>query len=328
LNTPLRLGEHEVFVTASIGIAMSSLGYTHPHDLLRDADIAMHRAKSNGKACYQVFDTLMHSHAMELLRLETDLRRTLERQEYRIHYQPVIALGTGKIVGFEALLRWQHPERGLVLPGEFISIAEETGLIVSIDRWVMREACQQASRWRHYYNGPDGAPLSISVNLSAKQFTHSNLVEELTDILRETDLPPGCLNLEITESLLISNSEPVKALLSRLKAMGLELHLDDFGTGYSSLSYLHRFPIDVLKIDRSFVSRIENNGENSEIPDAIITMAHHLGMKVIAEGVETSSQLAHLKQLGCEYGQGNYFSPAVDVVMAEKLLQGASLPRG
>lgn len=321
LVLPFNLGGHEVFTNASIGIALSAIGYERPDDILRDANIAMHRAKSLGKARHQVFDTTMHSHAVALMRLETDLRRTAGRQEYRIHYQPIMSLQTGGVSGFEALVRWQHPERGLIYPEEFISVAEETGLIIGLDRWVLREACYQARAWHKRF--PGQSPLTISVNLSAKQFSQPDLIECVRGVLRETGLDAGSLQLEITESVLISNAESVSVRLAQLRDLGVELYLDDFGTGYSSLSYLHRFPINALKIDRSFVTRIGPRGENSEIASAIVTMAHSLGMEVVAEGVETDQQMAQLKALGCEYGQGSLFSKPVDSVTAERLLTGA-----
>jgi diguanylate cyclase (GGDEF)-like protein/PAS domain S-box-containing protein len=322
LHRPFSLNGQEVFTSASIGIALSALAYDRPEDILRDANIAMHRAKSQGKARYQVFDATMHFHARELLRLETDLRRTAERQEYCVHYQPIMSLESGVITGFEALVRWQHPERGFVYPEEFISVAEETGLIISLDRWVLREACRQARAWQQVSTA--NSSLTISVNLSAKQFSQPDLVKCVDEVLKETGLDPGSLRLEITESVLMSSADSVTAVLAQLRDLGIELHLDDFGTGYSSLSYLHRFPINVLKIDRSFISRICPGGENSEIARAIITMAHSLGMKVVAEGIETPWQLAELKTLECEFGQGNLFSKPVEASAAGKLLAASS----
>lgn len=307
---------HDVFTSASIGIAMSALGYVKPGDLLRDANTAMHRAKSSGKARYQIFDNTMHSHAVKLLKLETDLQRTRVCEEYRVHYQPIISLETGRVTGFEALIRWQHPERGLIFPEEFISVAEETGLIVSLDRWVLREACRQTVLWQKQFPG-----LTISVNLSPKQFLHADLFIELERVLAETALPASSLKLEITENVLMSNAEAVQQTLMKIRDLGVELYLDDFGTGYSSLSYLHRFPIDTLKIDRSFVCRIGAGGENSEIARAIVSLAHSMNLGVVAEGIETSEQLAELKSLSCKYGQGNLFSMPVDAERAERLVE-------
>lgn len=303
LKEPFDLGGHDVFASASIGIALSSHSYVKPDDILRDANTAMHRAKSQGKARHQLFDATMHSHAVEILKLETDLQRTRVCEEYRVHYQPIVSLETGSVTGFEALVRWQHPERGLIFPDEFISVAEETGLIVSLDRWVLREACRQTALWQQQFHG-----LSISVNLSPKQFLHADLLRVVEGALAESGLAAGCLKLEITENVLMSNAETVQKTLSEIRGLGVEIQLDDFGTGYSSLSYLHRFPIDVLKIDRSFVTRIGASGENSEIARAIVTLAHGLGLSVIAEGIETPEQLAELRSLACEHGQGNLFS--------------------
>ena len=320
LKEPFSLGGHDVFISASVGIALSSLSYIKPDDILRDANTAMHRAKSQGRARHQVFDETMHSHAAEILKLETDLQRTRVCEEYRVHYQPIVSLETGRVTGFEALVRWQHPERGLIFPEEFISVAEETGLIVSLDRWVLREACRQTALWQKQFHG-----LSISVNLSPKQFLHADLFRVVKGVLEETGLAPGCLKLEITENVLMSNAESVQQTLSQIRALGVELNLDDFGTGYSSLSYLHRFPIDVLKIDRSFVSLIGAEGENSEIARAIVTLAHGMGLSVIAEGIETREQLAELRSLSCEYGQGNLFSMPVTAYEAVKLVNSQFL---
>ncbi|HEV2915366.1 MAG TPA: EAL domain-containing protein [Pyrinomonadaceae bacterium] len=322
LHCPFNLDNHEVQISASIGIALSTLSHDKPEDILRDTNIAMHRAKSSGKARHQVFDTTMHFHALELLRLETELRRTAEGEEYCVHYQPLVSLETGQLTGFEALVRWQHPERGFIYPEEFVAVAEETGLIISLDRWVLREACWQVRAWQRQF--PEQQSLTVSVNFSARQFSQPDLVEHVQRVLKETGLDAGCLKLEITESVFMSSAESVTALLRRLKGIGVEIHLDDFGTGYSSLSYLHRFPIDVLKIDRSFVTRIGAEGENAEIARAIVTMAHSLGMKVVAEGIETESQFAELKSLSCEYGQGHLFSKPVEALRAEKLLTNLS----
>lgn len=316
LKEPFSLEGHDVYTSASIGIAMSTMGYIKPDELLRDANTAMHRAKISGRARYQVFDTTMHSHAVELLKLETDLQRTRVCEEYRVHYQPIVSLETGQVMGFEALIRWQHPERGLIYPDAFISVAEDTGLIVSLDRWVLGEACRQTVLWQQQYPG-----LTISVNLSPKQFLYVDLASEVERILAETGLSAGSLKLEITESVLMSNAEIVQQSLTKIRALGVELYLDDFGTGYSSLSYLHRFPIDVLKIDRSFVSRINAEGDNSEIARAIVTLAHSMGLEVIAEGIETPEQLAELRSLACKYGQGNLFSSPVEAVKAERFVK-------
>ncbi len=319
LSMPFNIHGHEVFTTASIGIASSSTGYDRPEDLLRDADTAMYRAKALGKARYEVFDTAMRERAVERLQLETDLRRALEREEFRVYYQLIVSLDDGRISGCEALLRWQHPTKGIISPSEFIPVAEETGLIVPIGRWVLREACRQVHAWQRRFRSK--SPLTISVNFSSKQFMQPELVDQMKQILTSTGLEPHTLKLEITESLIMENPEAARALLLQLKALNIQLGIDDFGTGYSSLSYLHRFPIDRLKIDRSFVSRLGVDKENSEIVRTIVTLAHNLGVDVIAEGVETKEQLALLRALKCKYGQGFLFSPAVDGQTAEGLIE-------
>jgi EAL domain-containing protein (putative c-di-GMP-specific phosphodiesterase class I) len=278
----------------------------------------MYRAKAQGKGGYEVFDTAMHSEAVDRLRMESDLRRAIERQEFRVHYQPIVSLSTGRITGFEALLRWQHPQRGLVSPTEFIPTAEETGLITPIGWWTLREACHQLSVWQKQF--PASQPLTINVNLSCKQFTQPDLLQQIDKILQEAKLAVGSLKLEITESVVMENPDLVKALLLELKQRHIHLCIDDFGTGYSSLSRLHHFPISTLKIDRSFVSRIGALGENSEIVQAIVTLAQTLSMDVVAEGIEMSEQVSPLIALQCEYGQGYFFSRPVDSDAAGELL--------
>ena len=318
LMLPFNLSGNEVFTSASIGIALSATVYDRPEQLLRDADTAMYQAKARGKARHEVFDIAMHASAIALLQLETDLRRALERQEFRIYYQPIVSLLSGRIKGFEALVRWQHPERGLVSPTEFIPVAEETGLMIPIGWWVFHEACRQMHLWQVQF--PANPPLTISVNLSDKQFSQPNLSEQIEKILHETSLDPRSLKLEITESVIMENAESATTMLSQLRSLGVQLYMDDFGTGYSSLSYLHRFPLDMLKIDRSFVSRMGVGDENSEIVRAIVTLAHNLSMNVTAEGVETTEQLALLQVLQCEYGQGYFFSKPVDAEAAAVLI--------
>jgi len=333
LLMPFDLNGHEVFVAASIGIAVSASkgsasAYDLPEDVLRDADTAMYRAKALGKARHEVFDEAMHARALALLRMETDLRRALERENFRVYYQPLVSLETGKIIGFEALVRWEHPERGLVAPGEFIALAEETGLIIAIDRWVLREACQQTKLWQEKFAPLPGQPspasvrpLEISVNLSSKQFGQPDLVAQIQEIVGESGLQMQHLKLEITESVLMNNAEAAAAMLTQLRELGIRLSIDDFGTGYSSLSYLHSFPLDTLKIDRSFISRLGSAGEDSEIVSTIMTLARNLGMEVIAEGVETAGQLAQLRVLSCDYGQGYYFAKPLTADAAEALLE-------
>lgn len=318
LTVPFNLNGQEVFSSVSIGIALSTTGYHQPEDLLRDADIAMYRAKALGRARYEIFDTAMHTRAVALLQLELDLRQAVNRQEFRLHYQPVVSLDTGRMTGFEALIRWQHPERGLISPAEFIPVAEETGLIVPIGWWVLSEACRQMHTWQ--MQSLTAAPLTISVNLSSKQFTQPNLAEQIHQILQSTGLEAKSLRLEITESAVMENAESAIATLLQLKELGVQLYIDDFGTGYSSLSYLHRFPIDTLKIDRSFVSRMNGDGENLEIVRTIVELAHNLGLDVIAEGVETAEQLAQLRTLQCEYAQGYLFSKPLAVEAVETLM--------
>jgi diguanylate cyclase (GGDEF)-like protein/PAS domain S-box-containing protein len=320
LAAPFILGGKEVFTSVSIGIALSNLAYEQPEDILRDADTAMYRAKSLGKARYEVFDADMRASVMARLQLETDLRHALERGEFRNFYQPIVALVSGEIAGFEALLRWQHPTRGLLGPIEFIPVAEETGLIRELGWWNLREACRQISEWRagtaaHHQ-------LTISVNLSAKQFLQPNLVEDIRKLLHELALPPEALKLEITESTVMADPSGAVEMLQQIKSLGIHLAIDDFGTGYSSLSYLHRFPLDTLKIDRSFISGMGDDGEGMEIARTILPMANNLRLDVVAEGVETLQQVALLKKLQCKYGQGYYFSRPLSAEGTAALLAG------
>jgi diguanylate cyclase (GGDEF)-like protein/PAS domain S-box-containing protein len=318
LALPFNVNGHEVFTSASIGIVLGNEAYSWLDDLLRTADIAMYHAKARGKSRYEVFDTAMNDQAFMRLQLETDLRQAIVRQEFRVDYQPIVLLKTGIVIGFEALLRWEHPLRGLISPEEFIPVAEETGLIMPIGQWVLHEACRQMRAWQVEF--PTCPLLTISVNFSIKQFTQPELIEQIAGILQEINLDARHLRLELTESMLMENAECVTAVLLQLKALGVWLYLDDFGTGYSSLSYLHRFPINALKIDRSFVNRMGYSDESCEIVRAITTLAHALGMDVIAEGVETIEQLAQLSTLECKYGQGNFFSKPLDSATATALI--------
>ncbi len=318
LSTPFILSGREVFTTVSMGIAPSSTGYQLAEDILRDADTAMYRAKSLGKARYEIFDKAMHARAINLLQMETDMRRALEREEFFVHYQPIVALEDFNLRGFEALVRWQHPERGFISPMDFIPVAEETGMISPLGEFVLRAACHQIKDWHKRY--PSDPQLLMSVNLSSKQFSQSDLIKTVADILQETGINPHCLKLEITESVVMENIETATDMLRQLRALGVQLSIDDFGTGYSSLSYLHRFPIDTLKIDRSFVTRMTENNENAEIVRTIVVLAQNLGMDVVAEGVETKEQLALLRKLGCENGQGYFFSKPVSHEGAEKII--------
>ncbi|HXI22481.1 MAG TPA: EAL domain-containing protein, partial [Pyrinomonadaceae bacterium] len=310
LSAPFNLSGHEVFTTASIGIALSSTGYDHPENMLRDADTAMYRAKAQGKACYEVFDKGMHTHAVYLLQMENDLRRALDREEFCVYYQPIVTLGTGHLAGFEALIRWNHPERGFINPSDFIPLAEETGLIVPIGQWILKRSCRQLAKWQ--WQSSSNRNLFMSVNLSSKQVAQPDLVTTISDVLADTNVEAKHLKLEITESAVMDNADLAVRLLKELKALGVQLSIDDFGTGYSSLGYLHRFPVNTLKIDRSFVGRIGEAAENIEIVRTIISLAENMGMEVVAEGVETLSQLNQLRKLNCMYGQGYLFSRPVD----------------
>jgi EAL domain-containing protein (putative c-di-GMP-specific phosphodiesterase class I) len=320
LAPPFILGGKEVFTSVSIGIALNNSAYELSEDMLRDADTAMYRAKSLGKARYEVFDADMRARVMARLQLETDLRGALEREEFRNFYQPIVALESGRIVGFEALLRWQHPTRGLLGPEEFILVAEETGLIRELGWWNLRQACRQMSNWRA--SSDDNRDLIISVNLSAKQFLQQNLVEDINKLLLELRLAPEALKLEITESTVMADPSGAVEMLQQIKALGIRLAIDDFGTGYSSLSYLHRFPLDTLKIDRSFISEIREDGEGMEIARTILPMAVNLQLDVVAEGVETIEQVALLRKLHCKYGQGYYFSRPLSAERTTALLEG------
>ena len=324
VGTPFFLGGREVFTTVSIGIAPSSRGYDQPDEMLRDADTAMYRAKSLGKARHEVFDEAMHALAVNLLQLETDLRRAQERNEFIIEYQPIVSLTDFRVSGFEALVRWQHPERGLVSPCDFIPVAEEGGQILQIGQWVLRQACIEMRGWQERF--PADPALFVTVNLSAKQFAQPDLIEQVKESLETSNLDPNCLKLEITESVVMDDIEKGTAMLFQLRALGVRLSIDDFGTGYSSLSYLHRFPIDTLKIDRSFVTRIVNDKENIEIVRTILMLAENLDMDVVAEGVETQEQMALLRQLSCQSGQGYFFSKPMRVPEAEQIISDTYAP--
>lgn len=278
----------------------------------------MYRAKALGKGRYAVFDREMYAQTLHLSQIATDLRYALDRQEFLLDYQPIVSLTTDRVTGFEALLRWQHPQTGLIYPGDFIAIAEDTGLIVPIGEWVLREACQQLRTWQEKLS--TASSVHISVNLSSRQIKQFDFVDKLANILVDTGLNGRNLRLELTETMLMDRGEKTIELLSGIKAQKVQLSIDDFGTGYSSLSYLHRFPIDALKIDRSFVSPIDAQGNNCEIVKTIITLAHSLGIKAIAEGVETIHQLTQLKNLGCDEAQGYFFSKPVNCHLAESII--------
>ena len=304
---PLRLEGQEVVTTASIGIAVSTLLSACGEELVRDADIAMYRAKAAGGDRCAIFDASMHERAVERLKLETDLRRALERQEFQVLYQPIVSLRDRSVIGFEALLRWRHPERGLIAPATFLGVAEDTGLITRIDHWVLRTACAEARQWQLEL------PASVSVNISAQSFGQPDIVPRVATALRETGLEPRCLRLEITESTAMADAERARMVLADLKALGIRISLDDFGTGYSSLSYLQRFPVDTLKIDRSFVSGMDRNEGCREIVRTVMNLARSLGLEVIAEGTETADQVRDLERLECRFGQGYYFSAPLPI---------------
>lgn len=323
LKKPFNLSGRDVFTTVSIGIAPSSITYDEPDEILRDADTAMYRSKSLGKARHEMFDEEMHDHALNLLQIETDLRMAQERQEFFIHYQPIVALDDFRLCGFEALVRWQHPVRGLISPLDFIPVAEEGGQIVQIGQWVLREACFQIQSWQEKF--PADKPLYMTVNLSARQFAQPDLIDQVRNILAETKIDPAFLKLEITESMVMDNFESAAAMLFQLRALGVRLSIDDFGTGYSSLTYLHRFPIDTLKIDRSFITCMDK--ENMEIVRTILMLAENLGMDAVAEGVETQEQLTLLRSLNCQNGQGYFFSKPLDVAGAEAIISETYTPR-
>jgi diguanylate cyclase (GGDEF)-like protein/PAS domain S-box-containing protein len=312
---PVIIDGNEISTSVSIGITMGTDRYESAHEVLRDADIAMYLAKSEGKACYQIFDREMHQRVVKLQRLEVELRQAVERNEFILHYQPIVSLSNDGLVGFEALIRWNHPERGMVPPGEFIYAAEETGLIVPMGWWTLREACRQTKSWQDQH--PSNPLLSISVNVSGKLFNQPDFVIALRRILKDTRLPATSLRIEITESVLLDHADESIAKLAELRKLGVGLHVDDFGTGYSSLSYLQKFNYDTLKIDRSFVQEVV---DSDAIVQSIITLGKLLGMNIIAEGVETEDQLERLRELECPQVQGFWFSKPVDSARAAELL--------
>jgi diguanylate cyclase (GGDEF)-like protein len=322
LRAPFRFEGHEVFTTASMGIAISDKRHERADDLLREADMAMYRAKTLGKARYEVFDAQMQARAARLLQIETDLRKAIQRREFLLHYQPIVSLENNVIVGFEALVRWQHPVRGMISPAEFIPVAEETGMVVSLGLWVLREACGRLNGWQAQC--PD-FPLTVSVNVSGKQLQNADFIYHVERTLSETGIDPSRLKLEITESAIIGDPATAQAVLTRLKQMNVRLAIDDFGTGYSSLSYLHRFPIDTLKVDRSFVNAMAAGGKNIEIVRTINMLARNLGMDVVAEGVETDEQANQLRELGTEHAQGYFFHRPLAVDAIDQLVAASSL---
>jgi diguanylate cyclase (GGDEF)-like protein/PAS domain S-box-containing protein len=325
LETPFSVKGQSVFTSASIGIALSTTGYARPEDLLREADLAMYRAKAAGRARYVIYDATLHEQAVRLMRLENDLRVAFERGALRVEYQPIIRLETGELAGFEALVRWHHDQFGEISPSEFVPLAEEIGLIHESDVWVLRTACRQVRSW----HVSQGVPVSVNVNLSGRELSHPDFVERIDGALLESGLDPTLLKLEVTETVLMENTEVALKVLGALKERGIRLLIDDFGTGYSSLSYLHRFPFDTLKIDQSFVSRIgDEEGRNHEVVRAIIHLAHALGLEVVAEGNEALEVAARLQSLGCEYGQGYALSRPLDDVAATEFSAQAAAKQG
>jgi diguanylate cyclase (GGDEF)-like protein len=319
LSRPHDLNGQKVFTSGSIGIVMTVQGYNQPADVLRDADIAMYGAKLAGKDRYQIFDPAMRELALTRMQLEVELRQALAREELRVHFQPILEMDSGKPFGFEALIRWEHPQRGIISPAEFLPILEETGLIIQAGRWVMKEACKTARQWNRKHS--DLEPLTISVNLSGREFTHPELEDSLKEALEESELDPACLTVEITESVIMSDPEQARHVLQRLGSLGLQIHLDDFGTGYSSLGKLGQFHIDKLKIDRTFIRQIEGKRGEAAIVEAILQLARNLAMGVIAEGVETQQQFNYLREKGCPYYQGYYIAEPMSKPEAEAFIR-------
>ncbi|MDX2242720.1 MAG: EAL domain-containing protein [Leptolyngbyaceae cyanobacterium bins.302] len=310
-TSPFYLREREFFVSFSIGIVSSCSTYKEPEDLLRDADTAMYQAKAAGKDCYQIFEISMYEAVCQRLQLETDLRKALRQQELSLFYQPIVDLATETVVGLEALVRWHHPTLGLVPPDQFIPIAEETGMILKLGLWVLEAACRQLVVWQT--QGMVDADFFVSVNVSAYQFAQRDFIEQLDRVLTETQMNPYCLKLEITETVIMQNFVSAAEVIHQLRERAIQLSIDDFGTGYSSLSYLHSFPVDYLKIDRSFTQRLHREKSSLSLVTAIIQIAQTMGIQIVAEGIETSDQLAQLKLLGCRYGQGFFFSKPLPV---------------
>ncbi len=319
LTLPFKLNGQDTFTTVSIGIACERIDRKfHPEDLLLAAHTAMYKAKISGKARHEVFAIAMHEQALTRLQLEADLREALNNNEFELYYQPIVSLKTGRIAGFESLIRWLSPKRGFVSPGEFIAVAEETGLIIPLGQWILQQACEQMHSWHEHFT--NYSSLLISVNLSSRQFSQPQLVEQVQQILEITGLNKNSLKLEITESMVMDDVENAISLLHRLKELGLQLSMDDFGTGFSSFSYLHRFPMDTLKVDRSFVTNMSKSQKNQEIVSTIVMLGHKLGMEVVAEGIETETEMKALQILGCEYGQGYFFSKPLCAGRAKQIL--------
>jgi len=322
LLPPINQSGNEIFTSACIGIAMIAKGYRDAEDLLRDAETALHRAKKQGPGTFAIFDPTMHEQAMRTLRMETELRRAIDRRELILHYQPIVSIATRKITGFEALVRWQHPERGLVRPAEFLPVAEETDLIIPISDWAIHKACKQLAAWRAQF--PDKLLPSVSVNLTGRYFSKEDLLATITGVICEHKLEPSDLVVEITENQIMENPETASKILRDLSDFGTKVSIDDFGTGYSSLSYLANFPIHALKIDQSFIARLNGDSKNLSIVRSIISLGQNLGLEVIAEGVETETQLEHLRRLQCQYAQGYYFSKPLEAELIARFI--ARLP--
>jgi diguanylate cyclase (GGDEF)-like protein len=316
LSRPFLLDSHEVFITASIGIALYPDDGLDVDTLLKNADTAMYHAKDQGKNNFQFYKESLNATALERLNLENNLRRALERNEFILHYQPRMDIRTGTIVGTEALIRWNHPKRGLIYPKDFISLAEETGIILPLGKWVLKTACEQNKKWQKEISL--NTRVAVSLNLSGLQFRQESLIQTIADVLKDSELEPPYLELEITESVIMKHAETTTTMLQKLKNMGVRISMDDFGTGYSSFGYLKRFPIDFIKIDRSFIRDVTHNSEDAAIVKAIIAMAHTLKLRVIAEGVETKEQMEFLKQHGCDEMQGYFLSAPLP---AEELLK-------
>jgi diguanylate cyclase (GGDEF)-like protein/PAS domain S-box-containing protein len=318
LEEPFEVDGNQLFISATTGIAVSTTGYDQPEAIVRDATTALNRARAQGNSQYEIFDPAMRARAISRLQVETDLRQAIETRAFELYYQPIISFESGLIAGFEALLRWRHPVRGLVSPAEFIPIAEDTGMILDIGRFALAESCRQMAVWQARFGA--AAPKVMCANISSRQFADGDLLGEIGTVLEQTGLAPSSLKLEITETAFISDVPGAQGIVSRAQAMGIEWSLDDFGTGYSSLSYLHQLRVNTVKVDRSFVSLLGTEGPGSEMVRAIVALAHNLGMDVVAEGVETAEQFAKLQDLGCEYAQGYYFSPPVDSAAADRLI--------
>jgi EAL domain-containing protein (putative c-di-GMP-specific phosphodiesterase class I) len=321
LEQPFQVDGQTLYISATTGITLSNTEYGCPEELLRDASTAMHRAKKAGKGRCEIFDREMRAAVVTRIKLESDFRRAIDQEELRVHYQPIVSLKNGKLEGFEALVRWQRPS-GIVFPGDFLPLAESTELIMPMENWVLLESCRQLAKWQDRSLG--GRPLTVNVNLCAQHYASPDLLDDLEAILKQSGLPAESLRLEITESTLMENTATISQTLSRIQDLRIQVHMDDFGTGYSSLSYLHRFPINTLKVDRSFVGNLGLNKESHKIVQAIVNLAQNLGMEVIAEGIENLMQMRMLQALGCEFGQGYYLSKALEPRAIESLMEGQS----